>query len=78
MLIIETKFGMLSILTFMWWNITMDDCYDSNCNNVNLTLQFFYYKEWQIMVGLLLVLVTLHGQFTISIENKIYRIGDTK
>ena len=28
------------------------------------------YKEWQIMSGLYLVLVTLHGQFTISIWEK--------
>ena len=28
----------------------------------------FPYKEWEIMLGLHLVLVALHGQFTISIE----------
>ena len=26
----------------------------------------FFYKEWQIMVGKHLVLMTLHGQFTIT------------
>ena len=26
------------------------------------------YKEWQIMLGLHLVLMTLHGRFTISSE----------
>jgi len=28
----------------------------------------FFYKEWQIMLGKHLVLMTLHDQFTISIE----------
>ena len=28
----------------------------------------YFYKEWQIMLGLHLVLVTLPEQFTISIE----------
>ena len=37
-------------------------------------LQKKIYKEWQIILGTQFVLVTLHMQFTISIEN---RIGDS-
>ena len=35
-------------------------------------LKIFFYKEWQMMLGLHLVLVTLHGRFSISIELDIY------
>ena len=37
----------------------------------------FFYKEWQLKLGFHLVLVTLHGQFTIIMEQE-YRVGDTK
>ena len=36
-----------------------------------------FYKEWRIIFGSHLVLVTLHKWFVISIEQDI-RIGDTK
>ena len=41
---------------------------DNNCNDANLWCAFKKEKEWQIILGSHLVLVTLHGQFTISIE----------
>jgi hypothetical protein len=44
----------------------MKDHLVSDCN-FNI-ISIFIYKEWQIMLGLHLVLVTLHTQFTISIE----------
>ena len=37
----------------------------------------FLSKEWQIMLGLRLVLVTLHGRFTSRIEQDKYN-RDTK
>jgi hypothetical protein len=33
------------------------------------------YKEWQILLGLHIVLVTLHGRFTIRIEQDKYNWG---
>ena len=43
---------------------------DNICDIVNLEYAIFIFvnKEWQIMVGLHLVLVILHKWFTISIE----------
>ena len=49
---------------------------DINCNLKNYDARFLY-KAWQIMLGLHLVLATLHVQFTISLSN-INRINDTK
>ena len=46
---------------------------DNNCNIGNIYVMpmfyFYFYKEWQIMLGLHEVVVTLYGQFA---------IGDTK
>ena len=39
---------------------------DNICNIVNPQRPF--YKEWQIILSLYLVLVTLHGRFTMSIQ----------
>ena len=41
------------------WNLDEKSC--SNCNIVNLWCPIFFYKEWQIMLGLHLVFATLHG-----------------
>ena len=41
---------------------------DVYCNIVDLYCPIFIYKEWQITLGLHLVLVTQHMQITISIE----------
>ena len=41
---------------------------DSNCNIINSIMFKVFYKEVPTMLGLHLVLGTLHGQFTISIE----------
>ena len=50
-------------------------------NNYNIVIPycpiFFFNKKWQIMLGLHLVLVTLHGWFTINIEQDEW-IDDTK
>ena len=53
---------------------------DSDCNIENLWgSMFFTCKEWRVISGLHLVLVTLHGRCTNSIEQDIQNlIGDTK
>ena len=48
-----------------------------NCNNVNLQSLNFFYKEWQIIIGYDLVLVTLHWGLQL-VSSKTIRIGDTK
>ena len=40
---------------------------DNNYNIIDSWCLKAFYKEWQIMLGIHLV-VTLHGRFTISIE----------
>jgi hypothetical protein len=75
--IIETKFDNFCILTFcnevlpwmldiIWMKIYLVG--DSNCNVINPYFPQKNYKEWQIMLGLYLVLLTLHMCFTIRIE----------
>ena len=41
---------------------------DNIYNIVNLQCANYFFKEWQIMLGLHLVLVTPHGWFTIGID----------
>ena len=41
---------------------------DNDCNIPIMPNFVFFNKEWQIILGLHLVLVTLHMRFTISIE----------
>jgi hypothetical protein len=41
---------------------------DFNCNIHESTMLKFSYKEWQIMLGLYSMLLTLHMRFTNSIE----------
>ena len=41
---------------------------DHNYNTVNYNAQFFFYNEWQFMLGLQSVLVTSTWAVTISIE----------
>ena len=40
---------------------------DSSCD-IGIVMPNWFYKEWQIMLGLQLLLMTLHGHITISIE----------
>ena len=53
--IIETKFGMICILTDLWWNIFMDGWnVDENSltkwqQNTESIIPQKIYKEWQIM-----------------------------
>ena len=55
----------------MWWDkacivkMKNHSLSDSNCNIMNLQHLMFFYKKWHVILGLHLVLVTLHGQFTI-------------
>ena len=57
MLVTETKFGMICILTSLWWNIVMDDR-DLDEKSVSkwqhrkiYSAQIFFYKGWQILLG---------------------------
>jgi hypothetical protein len=51
---------------------------DNSHNIVNPQCPRKFTRNDQIMLGLHLVLVTLYGRFTISIKQKINRIGDTQ
>ena len=68
---IQTNYGKFCTLTYMWWDKTCivkmknHSLSDSNCNIMNLQHLMFFYKKWHVILGLHLVLVTLHGQFTI-------------
>ena len=50
---------------------------DSNCNIVILQSPRIYYKEWQIMLGYQIMLLTLYISLQWVLSNTI-RIGDTK
>ena len=50
---------------------------DDFCNTVKSTLPQESYKEWQIMLGEHLVLVTLYRDVQ-SVSSKTIRIGGTK
>ena len=50
---------------------------DTNCNIVKSIMPSKNYKEWQIMLGLHLVLVTLHRGGSWLVSSKTTRIGDT-
>ena len=50
---------------------------DTNCNIVKSIMPSKNYKEWQIMLGLHLVLVTLHRGGSWWVLSKTTRIGDT-
>ena len=73
--IIETKFDVFYILTFSQYNVVMDDwnwmknhlISDNLCNTANLECPIFFQQE-TTMLNLHLMLVTLHMQFNISIE----------
>ena len=60
----------------MYWNIVMDDWnldenllskwqYLQHCKSI---MPIIFYKEWWMILGFHLLLVTLHGHFTIGIE----------
>ena len=42
---------------------------DSSCD-IGIVMPNWFYKEWQIMLSLQLVLMTLHKHITISIEQE--------
>ena len=71
LLLVHPKVGILSILTFQWWNIFTRDW---NLDKKPLSkLQYFqarksimsnfFYKEWPIVLGSHFVLMTLRGGF---------------
>ena len=73
LLFCSSTFGIIvCIQTFSRWNIVMNDwnLYEKSlskykkCKICRCKMsKIFFTKEWQIMLGLLLVLVTLHGQY---------------
>ena len=88
--IIQTQFGLFYILTFIEWNIVMNDWkLDENSPSKVTILQYSvihnaqlcFYKEWQIKLGLHSMSVTLHVSFPTSVGDTttVYNdIGDTK
>ena len=73
-----------SLVNNLWWNIVMDDwnldenhlVSDNNWNIVNLWSPNIY-KEWEIMLGLHLVLVTLYHGLQLVLSKTIQN-GDIK
>ena len=45
---------------------------DSRCHIVDLECPKVSYKDQQMMLGVYLVLVTLHGQFTTTLNKNAY------
>ena len=63
----------LSWIIKIWMNYLFND---SNCNTVKMICPIFFYKEWQIMLGQHLVLVSLHQGLQLVLSTTI-RVGDT-
>ena len=72
----DTKYGIVCILTILEWKFVMDDwnldelSYGKwrSLQHCKSKMPKLFYKEWQPMLSIHLVLVILHRQFTISTE----------